>query len=155
MIRTPELQELVRPDLDEVYEALGQTLRVYRQQVPTSTPTSPDLPEYDERGELITPPPTDPTPVTPGAGTSLGEYPCVVYQLDAKDRADLGGDIAVPLWEGIVHWSAELHQPGLLFEIFGGELPEPLLLTPIGDVVDEGTQRVAWTFVGRATGGRS
>ncbi|MBZ9752729.1 hypothetical protein K7W42_17955 [Deinococcus sp. HMF7604] len=155
MITTADLQSVTRPILDQVFPALGQTLHVFRAQAATSDPGEQPLPEYDERGELVTPLPTNPTPTTPGAGTSLGEFPCIAYQLDAKDKADLGADMAVPLWEVVAHWSAPLHDPGLLFEVFGGELPKPLLLTPLGDIVDEGTQRLCWTFTARAPEGRS
>ncbi|MVN86821.1 hypothetical protein GO986_08600 [Deinococcus sp. HMF7620] len=151
---TAEFQA-ARPEFDELYAEMGQMLRVFKAQAATSDPGAQPLPEYDERGELVTPPAPDPTPTTPGAGTAVGTYPCIAYQLDAKDKADLGADMAVPLWEVVAHWSAPLHDPGLLFEVFGGELPKPLLLSPLGDIVDEGTQRLCWTFTARAPEGRS
>ncbi|MVN89463.1 hypothetical protein GO986_22265 [Deinococcus sp. HMF7620] len=155
MITTTQLQGYTRPILDQVFPALGQTLRVFKTQAATPTPGQQPPPDLDERGEPITLPAPDPTPSTPGAGLPIGEYPCIAYQLDAKDKADLGADMAVPLWEVVAHWSAPLHDPGLLFEVFGGELPKPLLLSPLGDIVDEGTQRLCWTFTARALEGRS
>ncbi|MVN88771.1 hypothetical protein GO986_18695 [Deinococcus sp. HMF7620] len=155
MLTTAQIQGMGRPLLDKLFAALGQTVTVYRAQVPATAPGAQPPPEYDERGELVTPAPADPTPTTPGAGVSLGDFPCMAAQLDAKDKADLGGEIAVPLWEVYVHWSAPLDEPGLHLVVTGGEVPEPLHLTPIGDVVDETTQRVVWVLTARATQGRS
>ena len=151
---TAELQA-ERPELDELYADLGQTVEVFRAQVRPADPGALPPSELDESGMPVTPPAMDPTPSTPGAGASLGSWPCIAYQLDAQDRANLGGDTALPLWEGVIHWSAPLHEPGLILVISGGELPGPVTLKPIGDIVDEGTQRVAWSFTARATEGRS
>lgn len=155
MLTTGQLQNVTRPILDRLYPALGQTVEVFRAQVRPAAPGALPPPELDESGMPVTPPPADPTPDTPGAGASLGQYPCIASQLDAKERAELGGDTAVPMWEVYVHWSAPLHEPGLLLVVSGGELPGPLALSPIGDVVDEGTQRVAWILTARATEGRN
>lgn len=146
---TAEIQA-TRPDLDEVYEGLGQRVRVYRSAPLAERP--PPTEHYDDRGNLITPAATDPAPPVPGE-ILVGDHPCVFSQLDAKDVAALGADIAVPHWEGVVHWSAKLDEPGLTLVVYGGELPAPLRLVPLGDVVDEGLQRVAWTLTARAPAG--
>ncbi|MFW8627627.1 hypothetical protein [Deinococcus sp. ME38] len=155
MLTTARLQNVTRPVLDRLFPALGQTVEVFRAQVRPADPGALPPPELDETGMSVTPHPADPTPATPGAGGSLGSFPCIAAQLDAKDKAELGADTAVPLWEVYVHWSAPLHEPGLLLVISGGELPGPLALAPVGDVVDEGTQRVAWILTARATEGRN
>lgn len=146
---TAEIQG-ARPDLDEVYEGLGQRVRVYRLQDGTTADDGPPPPDLDADGNPVTPADPDPTPEQPGVGDALGDYPCLAYQLDAQDRAAIGADLGTPTWEIVVHYSAPLGTPGLIFEVYGGELPAPLRLVPVADIEDIGTQRVAWTCVCRA-----
>lgn len=155
MLTTARLQNVTRPVLDRIYPGLGQRVQVFRAQVRPADPGALPPPELDESGMPVTPPVVAPATGVVGPGTPLGEYPCVAFQLDARDKAELGADTALPLWEVYVHWSAPLHEPGLLLLVSGGELPGPLALAPVGDVVDEGTQRVAWVLTARATDGRS
>ncbi len=157
MITTAELQALTRPDLDEVYAALGHQVTIYTQQESVTDGSAVDVgaEQYDENGNPITPLPADPTPDTPGAGTALGTFPCIAMQMDVTDRASkpaLGADLGVPYWEVYIHHSAPLATPGVLLVVEGGELPQPLHLTPIEDAEDIGTQRLAWYVVGRAPG---
>ena len=150
MITTAQIQKIGRPALDKAYPAIGQRVRVYRPAPLDERP--PPAEQYDARGNLITPVSTDPVPPPPGE-VLVGEHPCIAYQLEAKDVASLGGDIGVPHWKVVIHWSADLHEPGLTLVVYGGELPAPLRLVPLGDVVDEGLQRVAWTLTARAPDG--
>ena len=158
MITTADLQVLARPDLDEAYAALGQQVTIYAQQEQvTDSSGTPQAPvQYDLDGNPVTPLPTDPTPDTPqGAGKNLGTFPCIAMQMDVTDRAGkpaLGADLGVPYWEVYIRWDAPLATPGVLLVVTGGELPEPLHLTPIEDAEDMGTPRLAWHVVGRAPG---
>lgn len=151
---TAEIQEATRPDLDFLYAELGQTVTLYAQQEAVDAGGTGQLPpdDYDEDGNPITPLPEDPTPDTPGAGTSLGTFGCIAMQLDPIDRqrVGLGADLPVPVWEVYIHWSAPLATPGVLLVVEGGELPEKLRLRPLADAVDEGTQRVMWVVLGQA-----
>lgn len=153
---TAEIQELARPELDELYDALRQQVTLYAQQDSVAAGGADPVPEqYDRDGNPIGPAPADPTPDTPGAGQSLGTFPCIAMQMDVTDRAArpaLGADLGVPYWEVYIHHSAPLATPGVLLRVEGGELPGPLDLTPIEDAEDIGTQRVAWYVVGRAPG---
>lgn len=143
-----------RPDLDELYEDLGgQRLRVFRARVASNSPDALPPEEFDDRGNPVTPAAPDPTSDVPGAGEELAEVACFAYQLSAQQRAELGAELGVPMWKIIAHWSAPLHTPGLVLEVSGGELPGPMLLVPLGDVPDVGTQRLAWIFLARAPDG--
>ncbi|QLG11006.1 hypothetical protein HLB42_09645 [Deinococcus sp. D7000] len=150
---TAEIQTAARPDLDFLYAEVGQTVTLYAQQEAVSSgQPGQEPPEYDEDGNPITPLPEDPTPDTPGAGTSLGTFGCIAMQLDATERAraGIGADLPNPVWEVYIHYSAPLATPGVLLVVEGGELPDPLHLRPLADAVDEGTQRVFWTVLGQA-----
>lgn len=150
---TAEIQADARPELDELYDAVGQQVTLYAEQPAVSVPGAAPPDEYDRDGNLISAPPVDVTPDTPGYGQPLGTFGCVFWQMDVTERATrpaLGADLAVPVWEGYVHHSAPLATPGVLLVVAGGELPAPLLLQPITDAEDLGTQRVAWHIVARA-----
>ncbi|AIZ44866.1 hypothetical protein QR90_06740 [Deinococcus radiopugnans] len=151
---TAEIQTAARPDLDFLYAELGQQVTIYAQQeaVDSGGPEQPPPDEYDEDGNPITPLPEDPTPDTPGAGTSLGTFGCIAMQMDANERAraGIGADLPNPIWEVYIHYSAPLATPGVLLVVEGGELPAPLRLRPLADAVDEGTQRVMWVVLGQA-----
>ncbi|CAM4237962.1 hypothetical protein [Deinococcus marmoris] len=147
-----DFQVLARPELDFIFSELGQTVTLYAQQEAVSTgQPGQEPPEYDENGELITPPVTDPTPDTPGAA-ELGTFPCYFAQLEVQDRAKLavGGDLSIPLWDGYIHHSAPLATPGVLLVVQGGEIVAPLRLRPLADAEDIGTVRVAWNVLGQA-----
>ncbi len=151
---TAEIQDATRPELDYLYAALGQQVTIYAQQdaVSAGSPGEPPPEEYDEDGNPVNPLPDDPTPDTPGAGTSLGTFGCIAMQLDATERAraGIGADIPVPVWEVYIHHSAPLATPGVLLEVTGGELPAPLRLRPLADAEDIGTQNVCWAVLGKA-----
>lgn len=154
---TGALTELIqgdaRPELDLLYAELGQQVTIYAQQEAVSSgQPGQEPPEYDEDGNPITPLPPDPTPDTPGAGTSLGTFGCIAMQMDATERAraGIGADLPNPVWEVYIHYSAPLATPGVLLVVEGGELPVPLRLRPLADAEDLGTQRVAWFVLGQA-----
>ena len=147
---TAQIQGDARPELDAAYAELGQRVKVYRVQGGTTAQDGPPPPDLDLDGNPVMPGTPDPTPEQPGMGEALGDYPCIAYQLDAQDRAAAGVALGTPTWEIVVHWSAPLDTPGLLLQVSGGELPAPLLLVPVADIEDMGTQRVAWTCVCQA-----
>ena len=150
---TDELQG-TRPDFDELYEDLGgQRLRVFQARGGTTAQDGPAAPDLDTDGNPVTPATPDPTPELPGDGDGGDSWPCFALQMSAKQRAEIGADIAVPTWKVIAHWSAPLGTPGLVLEVSGGELPGPVQLVPMGDIPDVGTQRLAWIFVAQAPDG--
>lgn len=150
---TQEIQG-TRPDLDELYEDLGgQRLRIFQARGGTTAQDGPAAPDLDSNGNPVTPAAPDPTPDLPGAGAEHEGWPCFALQMSAKQRVEIGADIAVPTWKVIAHWSAPLGTPGLVLEVSGGELPGPVQLVPLGDIPDVGTQRLAWVFVAQAPDG--
>lgn len=147
MITTADIQELTRPELDEVFEALGQSVQVLRTApVPDAPP-----PDVDLSGGLVLAPPA--SGVHQGRGTA---YPAYGYQLGTRERQEkgIGSDLPVPVWEVLVHHSAPLDEPGFSLVLEGGGLPAPLPLEVIGDAEDLGTVRVAWRLLCRAPGAR-
>lgn len=143
---TADLQALTRPELDEVFAALGQTVLVSRVQPGTGDPPPPE--EIDEHGNVILPEPVTPPGTLPGAA-----YPAFVYQVPSEQRArygSIGADVGVPLWEALIHHSAALDAPGFTLTVQGGEFIKPLPLTPIEDAEDIGTQGLCWRVTCRA-----
>ncbi|GAA5514774.1 hypothetical protein Dcar01_03535 [Deinococcus carri] len=140
-----EIQELARPELDEVFDALGMSVTVSRAApVPDAPP-----PDLDPWGGLTLP------PAASGAQESA-IYPAYGYQLSTRERQEkgIGADIPVPIWEVLVHHAAPLDEPGFSLTLHGGELPAPLALDVIGDAEDIGAVRVCWRLLCRAPGAR-
>lgn len=139
MLNTQQLQNLTRPQLDAVFQALGQTLTITRPSTPGDDGPPPDIGP-------------DGMPL-PGGGTGPPEQAISVrgfaYQLPAQEAAKLGAQIGVPLWNVLLPWNAPVETPGFRITLADGQL-----LEPTGDAENIGEQLVAWQVVCRVPGAR-
>jgi len=138
-----EIQDL-RGDIDLVFEGMGQTVTV-RRKVPV-----PDGPPPDIEDGVVALPTGNPVHFTE-------TYPAYGYQLSEKERSQygsIGAELSVPLWSVLVHYSADLNEPGFELTLKGSELPEDLPLRVVGDAEDMGTARVCWRLLCQATQAR-
>ncbi len=133
MITTAQLQALSRPKLARVFAALGQDLTIAR----TTAGDAGPPPDVDAGGAAA------PAPAQPSSGLDTGVRG-LAYQLSAADKAKLGAQLAVPLWNVILPWDAPVDVPGFEVVLASGQR-----LLPISDAENIGEQLIAWQVVCR------